>query len=163
MRFLAVFGWAPTRELRVRRQRSWSMLIGSERIRRPVAWYTALAMAADTPTIPISPRPLVPMGLNLGVVAQPQLERVDTQCVGHLVERRLEREVAFDRARAAQPTRDRNVEPHQPVVRRDVRTGIGCARFQAGGLDLGGLRRARRGALVIDRNQPALPGDTKPH
>jgi hypothetical protein len=31
------------------------MVIGSERIRRPVAWYTALAIAADTPTIPISP------------------------------------------------------------------------------------------------------------
>src|ERR1700704_3903666 len=46
-------------------QRSWSMVIGSERIRRPVAWYTALAMAADTPTIPISPRPLLPIGLNL--------------------------------------------------------------------------------------------------
>jgi hypothetical protein len=24
------------------------MVIGSERMRRPVAWYTALAMAADT-------------------------------------------------------------------------------------------------------------------
>jgi hypothetical protein len=33
---------------------------GSERTRRPVAWYTALAMAADTPTMPISPRPLIP-------------------------------------------------------------------------------------------------------
>jgi hypothetical protein len=29
------------------------MVIGSERMRRPVAWCTALAMAADTPTIPI--------------------------------------------------------------------------------------------------------------
>jgi hypothetical protein len=38
------------------------MVIGSERIRRTVAWYTALAMAADIPTIPISPRPLIPIG-----------------------------------------------------------------------------------------------------
>jgi hypothetical protein len=35
------------------------MVSGSERTRRPVAWYTALAMAADTP-MPISPRPLIP-------------------------------------------------------------------------------------------------------
>jgi hypothetical protein len=36
------------------------MVSGSAGTRRPVAWYRALAMAADTPTMPISPRPLIP-------------------------------------------------------------------------------------------------------
>lgn len=40
-------------------------MIGNERMRRPVAWYTALAMAADTPTVLISPRPLMPRGLTV--------------------------------------------------------------------------------------------------
>jgi len=31
-----------------------STVIGNDLMRRPVAWYTALAMAADTPTTPIS-------------------------------------------------------------------------------------------------------------
>src|SRR5882762_10717065 len=50
---------------RRRHYSSLSMVIGSERMRRPVAWYTALAMAAGTPTMPISPRPLTPTGLDL--------------------------------------------------------------------------------------------------
>ena len=33
-------------------------------MRLPVAWKTALAMAAATPTIPISPIPLTPIGLT---------------------------------------------------------------------------------------------------
>jgi hypothetical protein len=33
------------------------MVIGSERMRRPVAWYTALAIAAAVPGSPISPTP----------------------------------------------------------------------------------------------------------
>jgi hypothetical protein len=41
------------------------MVIGRERMRRPVAWYTAFAIAAETPMIPISPSPLIPIGLNL--------------------------------------------------------------------------------------------------
>ena len=36
--------------------------IGSSRIRRPVAWKTALAIAAAVPTCPISPTPLAPSG-----------------------------------------------------------------------------------------------------
>ena len=36
--------------------------IGSSRTRRPVAWNTALAMAAAAPTWPISPTPLAPSG-----------------------------------------------------------------------------------------------------
>src|SRR5258705_11616639 len=43
---------------------SCSTVIGSDRMRRPVAWYAAFAMAADTPTTPISPMPLIPMGLT---------------------------------------------------------------------------------------------------
>lgn len=40
------------------------MVIGRERTRRPVAWKTALAMAAAMPTRPISPIPLTPIGLK---------------------------------------------------------------------------------------------------
>jgi hypothetical protein len=45
------------------RQRSLSMVIGRERMRRPVAWWTPLAIAAAIPARPISPTPLTPMGL----------------------------------------------------------------------------------------------------
>jgi hypothetical protein len=38
------------------------MVIGRERMRRPVAWKTALAMAAAMPTRPIWPTPLTPAG-----------------------------------------------------------------------------------------------------
>src|SRR3954447_17868235 len=38
--------------------------IGRLRIRRPVAWKTAFAMAAATPTCPISPTPFTPSGLT---------------------------------------------------------------------------------------------------
>ena len=37
-------------------------MIGRDRIRRPVAWKTALAMAGATPTMATSPMPLTPMG-----------------------------------------------------------------------------------------------------
>jgi hypothetical protein len=40
----------------------------SERMRLPVAWWTALAIAAAVPTMPISPRPFTPIGLALVVV-----------------------------------------------------------------------------------------------
>jgi len=45
-----------------------STVIGNDLMRRPVAWYTALAMAAETPTMPISPMPLIPRGLAVSGV-----------------------------------------------------------------------------------------------
>src|SRR5439155_6963522 len=42
-----------------------SILIGSFRIRRPVAWNTAFPMAAATPTIDTSPNPLTPTGFRM--------------------------------------------------------------------------------------------------
>ena len=44
---------------------SLSMVIGNSRMRLPVAWKTALAMAAAVPTMPISPSPFTPIGLAL--------------------------------------------------------------------------------------------------
>ena len=43
---------------RTPRHNSLSRVIGNSLIRLPVAWKTAFAMAAATPTTPISPRPL---------------------------------------------------------------------------------------------------------
>src|SRR3546814_362634 len=45
---------------------SESTRIGRSRMRRPVAWYTALAIAAAVPTLPSSPRPLTPAGFTSG-------------------------------------------------------------------------------------------------
>jgi len=42
--------------------------MGKSRMRLPVAWKTPLAIAAATPTIPISPSPLAPSGLRGPVV-----------------------------------------------------------------------------------------------
>ena len=39
-------------------------MIGRRRIRRPVAWKTALPIAAATPHRPTSPTPLTPTGLS---------------------------------------------------------------------------------------------------
>jgi len=38
-------------------------VIGSDRTLTPVAWWTAFAIAAATPTRPTSPIPFVPMGV----------------------------------------------------------------------------------------------------
>ena len=43
---------------------SLSRVIGRSRMRMPVAWCTALAIAAAVPTIPTSPRPFDPIGLT---------------------------------------------------------------------------------------------------
>src|SRR6266566_3586562 len=45
---------------------SLSSRIGRSRTRIPVAWYTALAMAAAVPTMPTSPIPLAPAGPRSG-------------------------------------------------------------------------------------------------
>ena len=37
-------------------------MMGRSRTRRPVAWYTALPIAAAVPVMPISPMPLAPIG-----------------------------------------------------------------------------------------------------
>ena len=42
-----------------------SRVMGRSRTRLPVAWKMALAMAAATPTMPISPMPLAPSGLTI--------------------------------------------------------------------------------------------------
>ena len=46
------------------RHSSLSGVIGSDLTRLPVAWYTALAIAAATPTMPISPTPFAPSGFT---------------------------------------------------------------------------------------------------
>src|SRR5437660_12365402 len=46
--------------------RSLSSVIGRSRTRMPVARYTALAMAAAVPTIPISPIPFAPIAFTYG-------------------------------------------------------------------------------------------------
>src|SRR5579863_423410 len=48
---------------------SFSRRIGRSRTRTPVAWNTALATAALTPTLPSSPRPLTPSGLTQSSVS----------------------------------------------------------------------------------------------
>ena len=47
-------------------QRSLSGVIGSSRMRLPVAWKIALAMAGATPTMAISPTPFTPSGFTCG-------------------------------------------------------------------------------------------------
>ena len=51
------------------------MVNGKARMRRPVAWNTALAMAAATPRIPISPIPLMPMAFNRQTLQLQQVKR----------------------------------------------------------------------------------------
>lgn len=51
------------RNARTKAYRSRSIVIGTERMRLPVAWKTALAIAAAMPTSPISPTPFTPTGL----------------------------------------------------------------------------------------------------
>jgi len=41
-------------------------VIGSSRIRRPVAWWTALLVAAVTPVEEVSPKPHAPMAGDVG-------------------------------------------------------------------------------------------------
>ena len=102
--------------------------------------------------------------MNLGVVAQPQLDRVDAQCVGQLVQRGLHREVASRRARATHRIGAWNVQSRPPVVCRDVRAGVGVAGDLRDGLDLSVVQGPdRRGGLVIHRDQPTIAGGTQPH
>ena len=62
-------------------------MIGKSRTRLPVAWKTALAIAAATPTMPISPRPLTPSGLTIVVVLvdEDHLDVVDVGVDRHVV------------------------------------------------------------------------------
>jgi hypothetical protein len=101
-------------------QISWSMVIGNERNRRPVAWYTALAMAAATPMIPISPTPLTdPHAMPLAdfITQVLQILARDPDVDEVLVERVLPHRFAaeggrshyadfFDGITRASPTRD---------------------------------------------------------
>ena len=57
------------------------MVIGNSRMRLPVAWKTALPMAAASPTMPISPTPLTPSGFTLVVVLVDK-DHVDVVDVG---------------------------------------------------------------------------------
>jgi hypothetical protein len=52
--------------------RSLSRVTGRSRTRMPVAWCTALAIAAAVPTMPSSPMPLEPIGLVYGSAASSQ-------------------------------------------------------------------------------------------
>ncbi len=58
--------------------------------------------------------------MGLGVVAQPQLERVHTEFVSQLVQGALQREVPLRLAGGAHRPRTRDVEPHLPVPRGNV-------------------------------------------
>ena len=56
-------------------------MTGRSRTRTPVAWCTALATAAAVPTMPISPIPLLPIGVDVRVVLVEPV-RVDVGDVG---------------------------------------------------------------------------------
>ena len=65
-----------------------SSRIGSSRTRLPVAWNTALAIAAFMPTMPISPMPLIPSGLTCSSALRDQQHL-------HLRHVRIHRDVVF--------------------------------------------------------------------
>ena len=46
-------------------------MIGSERMRRPVAWYTAFAIAAETPKCRLAPRFHIELGLDAPNACRP--------------------------------------------------------------------------------------------
>src|SRR6185503_4218891 len=58
-----------------------STVIGNDLMRRPVALYAALAIAADTPTTPISPMPLIPRGLTVSGVPTKTTSRSGTSAL----------------------------------------------------------------------------------
>ena len=111
--------------------------------------------------------------MDLGVVAQPQLDRVHAQLVRQLVEQRLEREVALRLAGRPHHRDRRDVEPDPLVAGGDVRAGIRRGRAdsqrEVGVAGRGrqrlqrrlasrrrGSHRGGRGALVVDRDQLAV-------
>ncbi len=112
-------------------------------------------------------------GMDLGVVAQPQLDRVHAQLVRQLVEQRLEREVAFRLAGRPHHRDRRDVEPDPLVAGGDVRARIRRGRADSK-REVGvagrwrqrlqrrlasrrlGSHRGGRDALVVDRDQLAL-------
>src|SRR5262245_30982687 len=57
--------------------RSLSTVIGRSRTRMPVAWCTALAIAAAVPTMPSSPMPLDPIGLTYGSSSRTQSTSIE--------------------------------------------------------------------------------------
>ena len=92
----------------------------------------------------------------LGVVAQPQLERIDLQREGELVHRALEREIAGRLARRAREGRRRDVELGDAVGREVVRAGVEMACRQRRVLGQVLEHRGLGDRLVRDRREPAV-------
>ncbi len=92
--------------------------------------------------------------VGLGVVAQPERDRVELERVRQLVQRGLQRERPGRLAGRALERRGRNVEPHEAVRRLDVRAGVKHPGLHRARLDelveAGSLGRD----LVPDRGEP---------
>ena len=98
----------------------------------------------------------VPLGVAIGLVADPQLDGVDAQLGGELVHRRLEGEHARRLPRRAHDRRRRHVQAGQPVRRPPVRRGVehpGRRRRLLGEL---ADPRGVLDDLVADRREPPL-------
>ena len=102
------------------------------------------------------------LGMRVGLVADPQLDRVEPARDRELVDRRLEREHAGALAGGAHPGRRRHVERREPVRGASVRRRVHHPRDHRGLL---GELLDRRGLLddvVADRLQAAVAGGAEP-
>ena len=105
--------------------------------------------------------------LDLGVVLQPERERVHAAGQRHLVDRTLQRGTAGGLAGRAHEQRRPGIDPHRLVRRPDRRTGIqrvgGIGRrldeiVERAGGGLGVVAQRRQPALVVGAQAQRLPG-----
>ena len=102
-------------------------------------------------------------GIDLGLVAHAQLDRVERQRDGQLVDRATPARTCPGTRRARGTTTASARRAREPVRRVAVGRGVHRARGQRGLLGELADRRALLGRLVADRRQPAVGGGPEPH
>jgi hypothetical protein len=120
----------------------------------------AFAQAVDQVSVAVGHASL---GIDGGLVADPQLDRVHPERIGQLIHRRLHRQQPRRLARRADVFTARQVERRQAMAGQPVGCGVQAAGGGAGLLGVLPVGVGVHGDLVGDRRQPSVAPRAQPN